>query len=81
MRVLPINDGYREVRSVALLLFTKYDVHGVVFVPVGWVDRALNTMGRAGLRILKQNAIEIQPHPWNIHRRIPKAVGTMVAVV
>ena len=79
--LLTMDDGYREVRSVALPLLKKYDVPAIVFVPIRWVDRAPNIMSLDDLRVVQSNGVEVQSHTWNMHRRIRKPDGTTAAVV
>jgi len=68
--LLTIDDGMKEIHSVALPILRKHKVPAVAFVVYRRIDRDPNTLSSQALRELEQGGVEVQSHSYNMHYRV-----------
>ncbi|HEY8342495.1 MAG TPA: polysaccharide deacetylase family protein [Calditerricola sp.] len=68
--LLTIDDGMKEIHSVALPILRKHKVPAVAFVVYRRIDLDPNTLSSQALRDLEKNGVEIQSHSYNMHYRV-----------
>ena len=80
--LLTIDDGLKEVHSVALPLLRKYHVPAVAFVVYRRIDLDPNTLSSDAVKELVAAGVEVQPHTYNMHHRVIRTGdGADVAVL
>lgn len=80
--LITIDDGMKEIRSVAMPILRKHQAPAIAFVVYRRVDRDPNTLTSRDLQELEQNGIQVQSHTYNMHYRvIRKSDGANVAAV
>ncbi|PZN03945.1 MAG: hypothetical protein DIU76_09130, partial [Bacillota bacterium] len=79
--LLTIDDGMKEIHSVALPILKQHQVPAVAFVVYYRIDRDPNTVSGQAVRELVANGVEVQSHTYDMHRRvIRKGDGAEVAM-
>ncbi|HEY8414388.1 MAG TPA: polysaccharide deacetylase family protein [Thermaerobacter sp.] len=80
--LVTIDDGMKEIRSVAMPILRKHEAPAIAFVVYRRIDRAPNTLTSQDLYELERNGIQVQSHTYNMHYRvIRKSDGADVAAV
>ena len=80
--LLTIDDGMKEIHSVALPILKQHKVPAVAFVVYYRIDRDPNTVRGRAVRELVAGGVEVQSHTYDMHRRvIRERDGADVAMV
>lgn len=80
--LITIDDGMKEIRSVAMPILRKHQVPAIAFLIYSRVDRDPNTLTSRDLYELERNGIQVQSHSYNMHYRvIRESDGANVAAV